>query len=397
MRAAFMSGGVVMVLALTTPPLAAAPDSASVPPPLPAEQLTIATLPPPSPHRLYVYDYNFDNQTDTRIQVFDGDSYRRLGQIDSGFGPGVNLSPDGATTVVATTYFARGSRGARTDLVEFTDNSTLQVTGEIVLPSKRTQTSMNPFNVAYSADQHFLYVSYMTPAASLGVLDPAHRTVLSEIDTAGCVLVIPSGANRVSSICEGGTLLTITHDAQGRETSRAMSAKFFDADADPVFVQGITTPRGVVFLSFLGQVHEVDLSGAQPAFAPPWSLVTDAERGQWRPGTPGEVGAIQRALGRLYVPMHRGGEGTHKDGGTELWVYDLASHKRLARWPMKALAPVQALEVSQDAAPLLFAANDRGAVGVLDAVSGQLKHIEKQLYQAPRGACCVGPWLMLHP
>ena len=392
MRSAF---SVAMVLASTMPALAA-PGGPSVPPPLPAEQLTVATLPPPSPHRLYVYDYNFDNQTDTRIQVFDGDSYRRLGQIDTGFGPGVNLSPDGATTVAATTYYARGSRGARTDLVEFTDNATLAVTGEIVLPSKRTQTSMNPFNVAYSADQHFLYVSYMTPAASLGVLDPAHRTVLSEIDTAGCVLVMPSGPNRVSSICEGGTLLTITHDAQGHENSRAMSAKFFDADADPVFVQGIPTPRGVVFLSFLGQVHEVDFSGSEPTFAPPWSLVTAAERGQWRPGA-SQVGAIQHALGRLYVPMHRGGEGTHKDGGSEIWVYDLASHKRLARWPMKTLGPVQAVQVSQDAAPLLFAANDRGAVAVLDAVSGQVKHVEKQLYQAPRGACCVGPWLMLHP
>ena len=28
------------------------------------------------------------------------------------------------------------------------------------------------FNFAYSADGHFLYVSYITPAASFGVLDP---------------------------------------------------------------------------------------------------------------------------------------------------------------------------------------------------------------------------------
>jgi methylamine dehydrogenase heavy chain len=386
-----------MVLALMTPAALAAPGAGAVPPPLPAEQLTVATLPPPSPHRLYLFDYNFDNEIDGRIHVFDGDTYRQLGQIDAGFGPSVNLSPDGATTVVATTYFARGSRGARTDLVEFTDNSTLTVTGEIVLPGKRTMTTMGPFNVAYSADQHFLYVSYMTPAASLGVLDPAHRTVLSEIDTAGCALVIPSGPNRVSSICESGTLLTITHDAQGHEVSRAMSAKFFDADADPVFVQGIPTPRGALFLSFLGQVHEADFSAAEPSFTPPWSLVTASERGQWRPGASSQVGAIQNALGRLYVPMHRGGEGTHKDGGSEIWVYDLASHKRLARWPMKTLAPVMAVQVSQDAAPLLFAANDRGELAVLDAVSGQVKHLEKHMGTPPRGACCAEIWLMLHP
>src|SRR5207248_6367570 len=46
--------------------------------------------------------------------------------------------------------------------------------------------------------------------SSFGVLDPAHGKVLGEIDTAGCVLVIPSGPHRVSSICESGRLLTVT-------------------------------------------------------------------------------------------------------------------------------------------------------------------------------------------
>ena len=204
-----------------------------------------------------------------------------------------------------------------------------------MLPPKRAQTSPSLFLVAYSSDAHFLYVSYVTPGASFGVLDPLHRTVLSEIDTAGCMLVIPSGPNRVSSICESGRLLTVTLDAQGREASRTLSAPFFDPDKDPVFVQGIRTPEGYAFLSFLGEVHEIDFRGAQPVFAPPWSLVSAAEQGHWRPGA-AQVGAIHRALDRLYVPMHQGGEGTHKDGGTEIWVFDVASHRRLARWPVEA-------------------------------------------------------------
>ena len=89
------------------------------------------------------------------MHLFDGDSYRRLGQIDAGFTPGFNLSPDGTTSVIATTYFARGSRGARTDVVEFTDNTTLAPAGEIVLPPKRAMTLPNYFSVAYSADGHF--------------------------------------------------------------------------------------------------------------------------------------------------------------------------------------------------------------------------------------------------
>src|ERR1700739_1494459 len=278
----------------------------AAPPPLPAEHLTVERLPPKSPHWVYVFDEAFDNEIDARVHLFDGHSFRRLGQIDAGFTPSINLSPDGATTVVATTYFARGSRGARTDVVEFTDNKTLANTGEIVLPPKRVETAPSLFNLAYSPDGHFLYVAYVTPAASFGVLDPAHGKVLGEIDTAGCVLVIPWGPNRVSSICESGGLLTVTLDAEGKEASRAMSAPFFDADRDPVFVQGIPTDHGVAFLSFLGEVHEVDFSGAQPAFAAPWQLVTAVEQGKWRPGAQ-QVGAIHRGLRRLYVPIDPGG------------------------------------------------------------------------------------------
>jgi len=364
--------------------LLAAPAIAAPPAPLPPEHLTVERLPAKTPHWVYVYDEAFENELDARVHLFDGDTYRRLGQIDTGFVPGVNLSPDGATTVVATTYFARGGHGARTDVVEFYDNANLGLKGEIVLPSKRVETGPSLFQVAYSADAHFVYASYVTPAASFGVLDPLNRKVIGEIDTAGCVLVIPSGPNRVSSICESGRLLTVTLDAQGHEASRAMSEPFFDADKDPIFVQGIPTPEGYAFLSFLGAVHPVDFRGAQPAFTPTWSLVTAAEKEHWRPGAD-QVGAIHRDLGRLYVPMHQGGEGTHKDGGTEIWVFDVATHQRLARWPVQplGLARILAVQVSQDAAPILFLATDKADVAVLDALTGHLRHIEKHLGETP--------------
>ena len=373
-----------------------AAHAGAVPPPLPAEHVSVQVLPPSSPHWVYVYDEAFDNEIDARVHLYDGDSFRRLGQIGAGFLPSVAISPDGTTTAVATTYFSRGSRGTRTDVVELTDNTTLSVRAEIILPSKRAETTPTLFGVAYSSDAHFLYASYVTPAASFGVLDPADHKVLGEIDTAGCVLVIPSGQYRVSSICESGRLLTVTLDAHGHETGRAMSAPFFDADRDPVFVQGIATNTGYAFLSFLGEVHEVDLSGAQPVFAPTWSLVSAAEKGHWRPGAE-QVGAIQRALGRLYVPMHAGGEGTHKDGGTEIWVFDMTTHQRLARWTMAAHSPVApqglsrilAVQVSQDRTPILFAATERADLAVFDALSGTLRHVEHRMGQTP--------WMLFNP
>ena len=378
----------LLCAALSWPLLAA--HVLAAPPPLPAEHLTVERLPPRSPHWVYIYDYVFDNEVDARVYLYDGDNYRRLGQIGAGFYASLNLSPDGGTTAVASTYFARGSRGARTDVVEFTDNTTLAVTHEILLPSKRALSVSSLFNLAYSADAHFLYAAYMTPAASFGVLDLAAGTVLGEIDTAGCVEVIPSGHYRVSSLCESGRLLTVTLDGQGHETARSMSEPFFDADTDPVFVQGIPTTRGNVFLSFLGEVHEIDFGGAQPTFTAPWSLVSAAEKGHWRPGA-NQVGAIHRELGRLYVPMHEGGEGTHKDGGTEIWVYDLASHRRLARWPLKVhgLSRVTSLQVSQDPAPILFAATETSDLAVFDALTGRLRHITKHVAQSP--------WMLLNP
>ena len=103
------------------------------------------------------------------------------------------------------------------------------------------------------------------------------------------------------------------------------------------------------------------------------------------------MGAIHRALGRLYVPMHEGGEGTHKDGGTEIWVFDLASHRRLARWPMQphGLSRVLAVQVSQDAAPHPVRRDRRADLAVFDALTGQLRHVEKHLGQTP--------WMLLNP
>jgi methylamine dehydrogenase heavy chain len=383
-----MRSGHLLYAALSWPLIAA--HALAVTPPLPAEHFTVERLPPRSPHWVYVFDFAFNNEIDSRVYLYDGDSYRRLGQIGAGFYSSVNLSPDGGTTAVASTYFARGSRGARTDVVEFTSNTTLTVTHEILLPAKRALSALGLFNLSYSADGHLLYAAYMTPAASFGVIDPAAGTLLGEVDTAGCVLVIPAGGYRVSSICESGRLLTVTLDAQGHELSRKMSEPFFDADQDPVFVQGIPNTRGDVFLSFLGKVHEIDFSGPQPEFAAPWSLVSDAEKGRWRPGAY-QVGAIQRELGRLYVPMHEGGEGTHKDGGTEIWVFDMASHRRLARWPLKGhgLTRVLAVQVSQDPSPVLFAATETSQLAVFDALTGRLRHIMTNVAQSP--------WMMLNP
>ena len=362
---------------------------AAVPPPLPAEHLGLAKLGAASPHWVWVFDESNNNETDMRLYLYDGDAHRQLGQIDTGFWPGVAMSPDGRTTAVATTYFSRGSHGTRTDVLELTDNSTLSITGEIVLPARHAQT-IPLHNAAFSGDGRLVYVTNLSPATSYSVVDLSTKAVVAEIDTDGCVLVIPSGPRRVSSLCENGRLLTVTLDQTGHEASRKVSAPFFNVDKDPIFIQGETTAKGITFLSFLGDVYDVDLSGAEPAFAPVWPTMTPAERGKWRPGG-AQVLALHRKSGRLYLQVHRGGDGTHKVTGDEVWVYDTATHRRLARWPIdvKKHGGVQAILVSQDDKPLLFLVTEGSDLLVLDALTGRMLHAEPKLGQSS--------WYLLKP
>ena len=56
--------------------------------------------------------------------------------------------------------------------------------------------------------------------------------------------------------------------------------------------------------------------------------------------------------------------------------------------PLKIDAVI-AVQVSQDEAPLLFAASEQGSVEVFDALTGHLRHVDKNLGQTP--------WLFLNP
>ena len=361
------------------------------PPPLPAEHLELAKLPPWSPHWAYLFDYCFANETDDRLYLYDGDAHRVLGQFEVGFYPAMTISPDHKTTAVATTYWSRGGHGARTDVLEYDDNTTMTVRGELVLPPGRAQTgAVSSFGLSYSSDQRFLYLANLSPAASLSIIDVAKNAVVGELDTDGCVQVIPSGKRRVSALCENGRLLTITHDEAGAETARSVSQPFFNVDRDPIYVQGARTPTGVLHVSFLGDIYAIDLSGAEPRFAAPWPTVTAQQRGHWRPGGQ-QVVAYHAGTGRLYLPMHRGGEGSHKAGGTEIWVFDANTHRRLARWQVdaKKYGAVNAVLTTQDDKPLLFASTEKSALFVMDAMSGQLQHVETKLGQTL--------WAMMNP
>ncbi|RQQ04950.1 amine dehydrogenase [Burkholderia stagnalis] len=345
------------------------------------EELVVKKMPPWHPHEVFIVDMSMPSMTDGRIHVYDADAKKLLGQIDGGFGPGLAISPDHRTSYVATTYFSRGSHGTRTDVVELTDNTTLAHTGEIAIPPKHAQHVPSPYNTAFSADGRRLYVANITPAASMTVIDVATRKVLPEIDMAACVLAYPSANDRFTSLCESGKALTVMLDAKGREAKRTMSDAFIDVDRDPAFVNASPYQGGYLFTTFGGSVRSADFRGDNAVFGAPWSLLTDAERAEgWRPGGMQQT-AVNAKLHRYYVAMHKGGEGSHKEPGTQVWVVDLQTKQRVARWDLaqQKIDPLLSIQVSADDKPLFYGLTPTSDLVVMDALTGRLLHVEKQV------------------
>lgn len=79
--------------------------------------------------------------------------------------------------------------------------------------------------------------------------------------------------------------------------------------------------------------------------------------------------ALHAGTRRLYSLMHVGGADSHKDPGTEVWVYDVAKGSRVQRIKLKDMAT--SIAVTRDAKPLLFAIFiGAQKVEVYDALSG---------------------------
>jgi methylamine dehydrogenase heavy chain len=199
-------------------------------------------------------------------------------------------------------------------------------------------------------------------------------------------MVYPFGGSGFASLCSDGTLAVATLNAGKYTVSRA--PKFFDAERDPVYEESPVDRVGgrALYLTYTGTVHPVTL-GARPVFDEPWSLQaaaglpaagTDPEALAWRPGG-SRLAAWHKASGRLFVLMHAGAHWTHKEPGTEIWVFDITRHQRLARLPLRG-GPAGAVAVTQDDAPLLFAlGGGRGSgsgggpsIRVLDPKTGEV-------------------------
>ncbi len=387
------------LLALAVPAPARAEDDVAEP------VGQVLTLPAkPRPHWFWLGDVLLH-----RTALYDGDSGKLLGTITAGT-PGVGFaiwplfSPDHREIYIPESYFSRGVRGDRTDVVTIYDAQTLMPTAEIPIPPKRAEYFPGVAPNAISDDGRFVAVFNVTPAQSLSIVDVRERRFTAEIPTPGCSLVYAAGDRRFFQLCADGTALVVTIDDAGLATSTERTERFFDPDKDPIFEAAGRDGSRWTFVSFEGMVHTLDVSGETTQLGEPWPLLDEQDRKEsWRPGG-GQPVALHASTDRLYVLVHQGGPDTHKQAGSEIWVYDVARRSRTQRiavvsplasflrgqlrlgteslsdrvvsWLLDRVLPnpgAEAILVTQDERPMLVVmAMMPPAVTVHDATSGEL-------------------------
>ena len=348
--------------------------------PLPNDAASVVeTLGTPGLHWFVVNDF------DGKARLFNGDNGRMLGMLStSPFTPTVEIDIPRGELLTADGYYERGTRGKRTDVVSVYSLATLAPLGEVVIPAKVAAGLPHRGYTGLLDGGRFMTVYNFSPAMSVTVVDLQTRKLAQEISTPGCGLTYPASADSFLQLCGDGTMQRVRLAADGTEAGRDRSKAFFSVLDDPLTEKGVRNGDHWLFVTFTGRVFS--LAGADLTVGEPWSLTDatsaagralvrpvtkDAKEAGWRVGGWQHL-ALHRTSGELLALMHQGGANTHKDPGTEVWVYNVASHKLLKRFKLKT--PAMSLEVSQDAKPLFYAGNPvTRAVEVYGLDDGKLK------------------------
>jgi methylamine dehydrogenase heavy chain len=349
-----------------------------------ADPLVGSELPAtPSPHWVWVNDFVFHHMADGKAFLIDGDQGSMLGMLSTGFGFGGLVLPRSHAQILAPeTYFSRGTRGTRTDVVTFYDPRKLVPTGEVEIPPKRVSAMPMLSHTGLTDDERFFLVYNFTPAQSVSVVDVQKKAFVGEIDGAGCALVYPTGPRSYFSLCGNGAAFTVQLDDTGKPTARTHTEPLFDPEADPITEKGVRVGNTWWFATFDGDMLPLETTPATVRAGPKWSLLdAEAKAEGWRPGGMQHL-AVHQATKRLYSLMHVGGIATHKDPGTEIWVYDLATKKRVQRITLED--PATSIAVTQDAQPLLFTIFiGAQKVDVYDSQSGKLLRVVNEIGFTP--------------
>lgn len=353
--------------------MTSAAGAADFPQPLPEEPVpTVAELPERYPDSwIFVHDLHFNSLIDGRAAIVDvaAENNHLHGQVPVAQFGSILPSTTRGEIYVGETFFSRGTRGERTDVITIWDTKTLAPKDEIVLPGGKRGLFVTLRNsLQLTNDEKWALVFNFTPGSSVTVVDLDGRKILSDIDLPGCSLVYPTGPRGFTSLCGDGTMTSIALDAAGKAGSTVTSKAFNSIDDDPLFMTPAMVGRTGWFVSFKGNLRAIDFAGAAAkdlgGFAIPKQAGGEPE---WRPGGWQVISADRDGL--LYVLMNpKGGEGSHKDGGTEAWVVDPKAKTLVRRIPLRNHSI--SIEATRQEKPLLVASRPDGSLDVYDAATG---------------------------
>jgi methylamine dehydrogenase heavy chain len=331
---------------------------------IPPRQATLETMDDPSENWFISMPWG------EGAYIYDGITGEMQGLLSlSRHTPAIQPNPARKEIYAAESYYSRGVRGERTDLLTIYDYENLSPIAEVEIPKKITILPFRTYIQLMSGGRH-VGIFNMTPAASVTIVDVIDRSFVGEISTPGCALIMAVGNNDFLMICGDGTMQLIQLDDDGIESNRVRSNEFFSIGDDPVFDHPVPFNGGWLLVSHLGQVFHVTVDGDDIDISDAWSMISeeDAEE-KWRPGG-SQLKSVHEGTGLMYVLMHQGGEYTHQNPGTEVWVYNLAAQRRIAR--LELADETSNIMVTQESEPKLIVADKESGLHIYDALKLKL-------------------------
>ena len=291
---------------------------------LPIETIpSTETLPEKYPDTwVFAHDFNFYSLIDGKITIIDVASQSRnfKGIVGASGFASFQHSKSRPELYSAQSFYSRGTYGERTDVVVITDTASLKPIGEIIIPSKRQQVVTQKNSFQLTDDEGMGLVMNFTPAASVTIVDLVNLKVLGEIAIPGCNFVFSTGKRGFSTLCADGSLATYGLSVEGAVTSSSRTEAFIDIDADPIFVKNAIVDGITYFPSFQSRIQPVDFRTDKPRVLDDWNMVpAELHKQNWRPSGWQIIAGNDE---ELFVLMQADGkDGSHKDGGTEVWVF----------------------------------------------------------------------------
>jgi methylamine dehydrogenase heavy chain len=350
---------------------AAQESTEAVPAPQLAETHTVAKLSPTHARRLFVLDTMFPAAEAAKTYVLDGSTGAIEGMFNQAYWPNFAVAPDGTELYAVDSYWEKHTRGKRSDYIVVRDAQTLDVKEDIALPVGRLLIVSKKYNFDVTPDGRYGLTYNLAPATAVAVTDLKARKFIGTVATPGCGLIFAQAADRFSSLCADGSIITATFD-DSANASIKRADKVFGAKDDPAFEHSAWDKKHqmLYLVTYHGDVVPVSLAGEQAVPAAKWSLTTAAERtAGWLPGG-WQVSHMHASDHRLVVLMHQGHYWTHKESGHEVWLFDAGTGQRLRR--IKLVEPAQSVAISPDDDPLIYVISDSARICAYRAATGRL-------------------------